>query len=354
MSTTGSTWPCRCMRNGRSARRQDCGLWRSDCGDSEPDLREVIDDPAQLRNLALDRDFVNRADDHSARHRIERVVVGRHRYPGAGFELVWISRVDVLGSRRECSPSRSSAPRRDPSDARRHNPSRQFARTIASDSEIFARVRTHFGSARRNHTGWKQAASARLNDSPSRNDDDASWRSRISRNARNWFRESGALRAIVAEVRTLHHLRSILDEFLGHHRRKLFENHRRGRPEQPAVRPLIHRVGSRGETIRIKRRLGFQLIDLPDDDSRVAPYVGADLEHRDSPIASGERHQLGLRHDHRLLDRTPADFLIAQIFCGFFPRMARSHIDAELFRARFPPQRRFLGHSFLSVSPTFA
>ena len=115
----------------RQCPTEDRGLRRSGCGDSETDLRKVIHDFAQFGNLALDRDLVNRADDHPAGHRIERVVIGRHRDAGAGLEFVRIARVNILGSRRERCPSQSSTLRRDPSRAHHHNPSRRCARTSA-------------------------------------------------------------------------------------------------------------------------------------------------------------------------------------------------------------------------------
>ena len=48
------------------------------------------------------------------------------------------------------------------------------------------------------------------------------------------------------------------------------------------------------------------------DQRRVAPDVGADLQHRRAPVAAGERDQVRLGHDHRDLHRLPRELLVGE------------------------------------------
>ena len=58
--------------------------------------------------------------------------------------------------------------------------------------------------------------------------------------------------------------------------------------------------------------VGHAALELARDQARVAPQVGAVLQHRNAAIAAGQRRQVGLGHDRRLLDAAPGQALEAQ------------------------------------------
>jgi hypothetical protein len=71
-------------------------------------------------------------------------------------------------------------------------------------------------------------------------------------------------------------------------------------------------------SVREQGRLVKSPFQLTKDDLRVAIDVGTDLHHRRAPIAPGQRHQIGARHDSRDQHRGPFDVLQAEHDADFF------------------------------------
>jgi hypothetical protein len=76
--------------------------------------------------------------------------------------------------------------------------------------------------------------------------------------------------------------------------------------------PPGDRLGGTAGRGREERRLGHAALELAGDQARVAPQVGARLQHRNAAIAAGQWRELGLGQDRRLLDAAPGQSLEPQ------------------------------------------
>ena len=92
-------------------------------------------------------------------------------------------------------------------------------------------------------------------------------------------------------------LLAVLDEGLRH--LDLAEDDRHRGAEERPVGPEVDRPAG---AVQLMAGAGG---DLGQDHLGVAIDVGADLHHRDAPVAAGERRQVGFRHDRRLDHRMP-------------------------------------------------
>ena len=90
------------------------------------------------------------------------------------------------------------------------------------------------------------------------------------------------------------------------------EQHRHRRHEEHTIRPQARwrvQTASRAAGIDASAA-GCARLEDARDQLAVAVDVGADLQHRDAPVAAGQRRQLRLRHDRRLLDGAPRQPLV--------------------------------------------
>ena len=86
---------------------------------------------------------------------------------------------------------------------------------------------------------------------------------------------------------------------------------RRG-PHELLLGPPGDRLAVAARAVGEEARRGHASLELVGDQPRVAPQVGAVLQDRDAAIAAGQRHELGLGQDRRLLDAPPRQPLEAQ------------------------------------------
>ena len=86
----------------------------------------------------------------------------------------------------------------------------------------------------------------------------------------------------------------------------------RHRPHELMLGPPGDRLGGAAGRGGEERGLGHAALELAGDQARVAPQIGALLQHRDAAIAAGQRCEVGLGQDRRLLDAQPRQALEAQ------------------------------------------
>ena len=113
------------------------------------------------------------------------------------------------------------------------------------------------------------------------------------------------LRAVLAE-----HLNELLGH-LGETQRHGFglEDQAHGIQKQYRVGPLSKRRRSELLTFGEQRRSGLLRFQPTSDQRRVAVDIGADLQHRRTPVAPGQRGEIRLGHDRRDHHRTPGQLL---------------------------------------------
>ena len=86
----------------------------------------------------------------------------------------------------------------------------------------------------------------------------------------------------------------------------------RHRPHELMLGPPGDGVGEPACPFRKQGGRGHAPLELARDQARVAPQVGAVLQHGNAAIAAGQRRQVGLGQDRRLLDAPPRQALEAQ------------------------------------------
>jgi hypothetical protein len=86
----------------------------------------------------------------------------------------------------------------------------------------------------------------------------------------------------------------------------------RHRPHELMLGPPSDRLGGAAGRGREERGLGHAALELAGDQARVAPQIGALLQHGDAAIAAGQQCQVGLGQDRRLLDAQPGQSLETQ------------------------------------------
>jgi hypothetical protein len=86
----------------------------------------------------------------------------------------------------------------------------------------------------------------------------------------------------------------------------------RHRPHELVLGPPGDGLGEPACPFRKEGGRGHAALKLTGDQARVAPQVGAVLQHRDAAIAAGQRRQVWLGQDRRLLDAPPCQALEAQ------------------------------------------
>jgi hypothetical protein len=90
----------------------------------------------------------------------------------------------------------------------------------------------------------------------------------------------------------------------------------RHRPHELVLGPPGDGLGGATGRGGKKRGVGHAALELAGHQARVAPQIGAVLQHRNAAIAAGQRCQVGLGQDRRLLDAAPGQALEAQHQAG--------------------------------------
>src|SRR5262245_15658176 len=84
------------------------------------------------------------------------------------------------------------------------------------------------------------------------------------------------------------------------------------------IGPMCDDLACADVTVGEARRLGLALLEHSGDERGITVDVGPDLQYGDAPIATGQRNQLGLRCDDRLIDGAPADPLEGKDLANLF------------------------------------
>ena len=104
-------------------------------------------------------------------------------------------------------------------------------------------------------------------------------------------------------------LLSVFDEILRNLVRQRPEHQVHRVLKERAIRPHRGGPGHAFAAVRDQGGLGKTPFQFAQDALRVAIDVGADLHHGRAPIAAGQRHQIGTRHDPRDAHGGPCDVL---------------------------------------------